>query len=91
MFWDDRVQSLEKQSLEPIKAFEEMRGHGFSEDSILYVVVDRIKSIPEYEKLFESAFKEPNSVTVENLAKAIAAFERSLVTNNSRFDQYMRR
>lgn len=90
MFWDDRVQSLEKQSLEPIKAFEEMRGHGFSEDSILYVVVNRIKSIPEYEKLFESAFKEPNSVTVENLAKAIAAFERSLVTNNSRFDQYMR-
>ncbi|MGP1990966.1 cytochrome-c peroxidase [Zobellia laminariae] len=90
MFWDDRVKSLEKQALEPIKAFEEMRGHGFAEDSILQIVVDRLKDIPEYQKLFASAFNEPDAVSVINLAKAIAAFERSLVTNNSRFDQYMR-
>ncbi len=90
MFWDDRVKSLEKQALEPIKAFEEMRGHGIAEDSILQTVVDRVKDIPEYQKLFAEAFGEPNAVTVENLGKAIAAFERSLVTNNSRFDQYMR-
>ena len=90
MFWDDRAKSLEKQALEPIKAFEEMRGHGFAEDSILQVVVDRIKDIPEYQKLFASVFDEPDAVSVDNLAKAIAAFERSLVTNNSRFDQYMR-
>lgn len=90
MFWDDRAKSLEKQALEPIKAFEEMRGHGFAEDNILQVVVDRIKDIPEYQKLFASVFDEPDAVSVDNLAKAIAAFERSLVTNNSRFDQYMR-
>ncbi|WP_226975785.1 cytochrome-c peroxidase [Zobellia nedashkovskayae] len=90
MFWDDRAKSLEKQALEPIKAFEEMRGHGFADDSILQVVVDRIKDIPEYQKLFASVFDEPDAVSVDNLAKAIAAFERSLVTNNSRFDQYMR-
>jgi len=90
MFWDDRVKSLENQVLEPIKAFEEMRGHGFDADSILQIVVNRVKHIPEYQKLFASAFNEPEAVSVTNLAKAIAAFERSLVTNNSRFDKYMR-
>jgi len=90
MFWDDRVKSLEVQALEPIKAFEEMRGHGFDADSILQIVVNRVKNIPEYQKLFASAFNEPEAVSVTNLAKAIAAFERSLVTNNSRFDKYMR-
>lgn len=89
MFWDDRAKSLEKQALEPIKAFEEMRGHGFEEDEILAVVVGRLKKIPEYQDLFEAAFGK-ESITIDNLGKAIAAFERTLVTNNSRFDQYMR-
>ena len=90
MFWDDRAKSLEKQALEPIKAFEEMRGHGFAENEILEIVVERLKNIPEYQKLFEAAFQEEGAVTVENLGKAIASFERTLVTNNSRFDRYMR-
>ena len=90
MFWDDRVKSLEDQALEPIKAFEEMRGHGFAEDTILQVVVQRLRKIPEYQQLFKLAFSEDSSITIANMAKAIAAFERTLVTNNSRFDRYMR-
>lgn len=90
MFWDDRVKSLENQALEPIKAFEEMRGHGFTETEILEVVVGRLRRIPEYRTLFEAAFQEENPITIENLGKAIASFERTLVTNNSRFDRYMR-
>lgn len=90
MFWDNRVQGLEKQALEPIKAFEEMRGKNYTEDEILDVVVDRLKKIPEYQVLFNEAFGEENAITKDNTAKAIAAFERSLVTNNSRFDKYMR-
>ena len=90
MFWDDRVKSLENQALEPIKAFEEMRGHGFAEAEILQIVVDRLKGIPEYQKLFALAFEEEKAITISNLGKAIAAYERTLVTNNSRFDQYMR-
>lgn len=90
MFWDDRVKSLEDQALEPIKAFEEMRGHGFAETEILDIVVERLKSIPEYRELFEAAFQKEGVITVENLGKAIASFERTLVTNNSRFDLYMR-
>ncbi len=90
MFWDVRVKSLEKQALEPIKAFEEMRGHNFSETEILPEVVNRLKAIPEYQHLFTAAFDAENSITIENLSKAIAAYERTLVTNNSRFDKYMR-
>ncbi len=90
MFWDDRVKSLEDQALEPIKAFEEMRGHSFEEAEILDVIVNRLKNIPEYQKLFEAAFDEKEAVSIINMGKAIAAFERTLVTNNSRFDKYMR-
>ncbi len=89
MFWDDRAKSLEKQALEPIKAFEEMRGHGYAEDEILEVVVARLREIPEYVELFENAFGK-ETISIENMSKAIAAFERTLVTNNSRFDEYMR-
>lgn len=90
MFWDERAKSLEKQALEPIKALEEMRGKGFAEDEILDVVIERLKNIPEYQKLFDLAFDEKFSITVGNLSKAIAVFERTLVTNKSRFDKYMR-
>jgi cytochrome c peroxidase len=88
MFWDNRVKSLEQQALEPIKAFEEMRGHDFSETEILDEVVGRLNKIPEYRELFKNAFGTEEA-NIENLGKAIAAFERSLVTNNSRFDKYM--
>lgn len=90
MFWDNRAKSLEKQALEPIKAFEEMRGHGIPEKVILQNVIDRLNDIPEYQKLFEQAFGEKDAITVENLAKAIATFERTIISNNSRFDQYKR-
>lgn len=90
MFWDERVKSLENQSLEPIKALEEMRGKEYSEDEILQKVIERLNKIPEYQALFKDAFNEDNAITIDNLAKAIATFERTLVTNNSRFDKYMR-
>lgn len=90
MFWDSRVESLEAQALEPIKTLEEMRGRHFDEKEILKEIIDRLRAIPEYGALFHKAFPGSNPITAENLGKAIAAFERSLVTNNSRFDQYMR-
>ncbi|PHN08695.1 cytochrome-c peroxidase [Flavilitoribacter nigricans DSM 23189 = NBRC 102662] len=90
MFWDGRVESLEAQALEPIKTLEEMRGRHYPEADILDEVIRRLKAIPEYVQLFQKVFPDPDPVTAENLGRAIAAFERSLVTNNSRFDQYMR-
>tara|TARA_R110002167_G_scaffold231328_4_gene436550 strand:+ start:193 stop:1404 length:1212 start_codon:yes stop_codon:yes gene_type:complete len=89
MFWDDRAKSLESQALEPIKTLEEMRGRDYSETEILKEVVKRVKNIPEYRKLFHNAFDD-EEITIENISKAIAAFERTLLANNSRFDAYMR-
>lgn len=90
MFWDVRSNSLEKQALEPIKAFEEMRGEQYAEEEILEVVIERLKEIPTYQDLFSTAFDGDESINAEHLGQAIAAFERTLVTNHSRFDQYMR-
>lgn len=90
MFWDSRAKSLEEQALEPIKAFEEMRGHAYEEEEALKVVVARLRAIPEYRELFAKAFGTEDAINEINLGKAIAAYERTLIANNSRFDQYMR-
>ncbi|WP_026810397.1 cytochrome-c peroxidase [Arenibacter latericius] len=89
MFWDDRVKSLEDQALEPIKTLEEMRGNHFDKSEILQEVTQRLKNIPEYRDLFNKAFGDHVSIDSIHIAKAIAAFERTLIANNSRFDQYM--
>jgi cytochrome c peroxidase len=89
MFWDVREKSLEDQALAPIKSLEEMKGRSFSEENILDTIVNRLKRIPQYVMLFKEAFKTKDPVSSVNIGKAIAAFERTLVTNNSRFDQYM--
>lgn len=90
MFWDLRVKGLENQSLEPIKAFEEMRGHVYEENVALDKVVERLRQIKEYQQLFETAFGTKDAITKENLGKAIATYERTLIANNSKFDKYMR-
>lgn len=90
MFWDLREKSLEKQSLEPIKAFEEMRGHSFTEEKVLESIIARLRANSIYSKLFQVAFPESQNIDSMNLSKAIATYERTLIANNSRFDQYMR-
>lgn len=91
MFWDMRAKGLEQQALEPIKTLEEMRGNGFHETGIVEEVVTRVAKIPEYRRLFSEAFPgDPAPVSQLNLARAIAAYERTLIATNTRFDQYMR-
>ena len=90
MFFDLRVKSLELQSVEPIKAMEEMRGASINALNILDTVILRLKSIPQYVQLFTSVFATTNAVTTQNMAKAIAAYERSIVSNNSAYDKYTR-
>jgi cytochrome c peroxidase len=88
MFWDSRVRSLEAQSIEPIKTLEEMRGNAYSEAVAIDSVVARLKRIPQYQQLFQSAFGNAQSITATNMGIAIASFERTLVANNSRVDRY---
>lgn len=90
MFWDVRSKSLENQALEPIMAFEEMRGHAYEKEAAIDKVLERLHQNSEYTRLFENAFNTKNAINKQNLGKAIAAYERTLVGNNSRFDQYMR-
>jgi len=52
-------------------------------------VIQRVKEIPGYVKEFEKAFGGTNPVTIDHLAKAIAAYERTLVTPNSPVDRYL--
>ena len=87
MFWDNRLRSLEAQALEPIKAFEEMRGNAYPEEQALDTVIARLQAIPEYVDLFERSFGS-RTVTAERLGKAIAAFERTLLAMNSPFDKF---
>ena len=82
-FWDGRAGTLEDQAKGPILNPVEMA----MKDEASVVAV--LESIPGYEDAFKKAFpddKEP--ISYNNLAKAIGAFERQLVTP-SRFDKYM--
>jgi cytochrome c peroxidase len=91
MFWDMRVKSLEKQALEPLKALEEMRENTYPEgDEAVAKVVAKLQANAEYRRLFAGAFGGKQPVNAENLGRAIAAFERTLLANNSPFDRYMR-
>lgn len=89
MFWDNRAESLEEQALLPMLSKEEMRGNGITEAVIIDTLIQRLKAIPEYVSRFEQAFGN-NDITQNKILAAIATFERGLIANNSRFDQYMR-
>lgn len=89
MFWDNRTKSLELQAIEPIRSREEMRGDNVSESDIDELILSRLNSIPEYRSLFSDAFAV-DSISIENVAAALANFQRTLVANNSAFDRWMR-
>lgn len=79
-FWDGRVQTLEEQALLPIQNPVEM---GMNLDSL----IARLKASQLYRNKFANAF--PNEeISKSTLAKAIAQFEHSLISANSRYDQY---
>ncbi|MGD9897362.1 MAG: cytochrome-c peroxidase [Candidatus Methylacidiphilaceae bacterium] len=81
-FWDGRAKDVEEQAQGPIVNPKEMA-------ATKELVVQRLKSIPQYVDAFHKAFPEDKDpVSFENTAKAIAAFERTLLTP-SRFDQYI--
>jgi cytochrome c peroxidase len=83
-FWDGRAADVEEQAKGPILNPIEMNMP--DADSVLRVV----NSIPGYQPLFRAAFpRDPQPATYDNLAAAIGAFERVLVTP-SRFDDFVK-
>ena len=83
-FYDGRVPFLEDQVHEVVSNKAEMGGH-------LDKVTSTLRRKKSYAKLFAQAFAtEPEPLTERNIRKALAAYVRSLVRLNSRFDQYLR-
>ncbi len=81
-FWDGRAADVEEQAKGPILNPIEMAMAGEAE------VVSLLESIPGYAPLFRRAFPEDSDpIRYDNLARAIGAFERRLVTP-SRFDDF---
>lgn len=81
-FWDGRAPSLEEQAKGPIQNPIEM---GNTHDVMIRTVGD----IPGYVEEFKTVFG-PGTITTDEVAKAIAAFERTVVTTDSPFDRYVR-
>ena len=83
-FWDGRASTVEEQAKGPITNPIEM---GLPSSS---VAVQVLKSIPEYQDLFHLAFpNDKDPVTYDNMALAIGAFERGLVTP-ARWDAFLK-
>lgn len=81
-FWDGRAESLEEQALGPIMADAEMA-------QPMEQLLKELKSVAGYRDAFEKAF--PGSgITPENIGKAIATYERTIVSNLSAFDRWIR-
>lgn len=51
-------------------------------------IVARLNQVPEYRELFEKSFGSPG-ITMDRIVKAISAFERTIVSKNSKFDRYV--
>lgn len=82
-FWDGRAASLEEQAKGPVTNPIEM---GMSDWD---TVVKLLSSIPGYEPLFKAAFPEVEKpISADNAVKAIAAYERTLITPNTPYDRY---
>ncbi|WP_404416483.1 cytochrome-c peroxidase [Marinospirillum sp.] len=82
-FWDGRAEDLEAQALGPIEAGIEM-------NMPLEEAIERLKTFDAYQKAFEAAYGDSGAITEENVAKALASFQRTLNTPNSPFDRYLR-
>ena len=81
LMWDGRFETLEQQALGPMSAPVEMNQQ-------MEAIVTELQSIPEYRTLFKVNFGD-EGITVPNIAKAIATFERTVVSGIAPFDRWV--
>jgi len=79
-FWDGRASSLENQALQPIEHIDEM-------GSNLANLIVELSEIKIYQTLFSQAYGE---LSAAGIAKALASFQRTLISSNSRYDKFLR-
>jgi len=85
LFWDGRVRDLETQSLHPVRDKKELASNWS-------LVLDRIQEHPQYPIAFRKAFNIKQREAIDSLmmAKALAQFQRTLLSFNAKFDQMNR-
>ena len=81
-FWDGRADSLETQALVPIQASDEM-------NLKMVDAVARLQGVGFYQGLFADAFPDDPQVSERNVARALAAFERTIVSGTTPFDRWI--
>ena len=79
LFWDGGSTNLESQAFGPLTAHDEMAQN-------LYQLVDELNAAPNYAADFRNAFED--GITSQNVVKALAQFQRSLISAGSRYDLY---
>lgn len=80
--WNGSITSLEAQAIDPITAKHEM-------NMPINVLVKKLSSIEGYQILFEKAYPK-EGITKKSIAKALATFERTIISNNTLFDKWIK-
>ena len=94
MFHDGRVtEGLEAQAILPVTSRDEMAGDAYGADEAQDSVTARIRAIPEYVARFAQAFAgeiaTADDIEITHIGRAIAAFEREIITPDSRYDRFV--
>lgn len=79
-FWDGRASSLEEQALGPIQNPIEMK-------MTMDLALERLNEVPGYHAMFKEAFGD-EKITDERIGKAIAAYERTIVSGDAPYDKF---
>jgi cytochrome c peroxidase len=81
--WDGSATSLEEQALKPLEDPLEMH-------QPVAEAVNKLQQTERYPPMFEKAFGSA-TITKENILKALAQFQRTLISGNSRYDRYLQK
>ncbi|HKX26532.1 MAG TPA: cytochrome c peroxidase [Blastocatellia bacterium] len=89
LFWDGRAGSLEEQAFFPLFSEEEMNQQSAAE------LLKRLRAIPQYREMFAQAFgfnskRDGSEITLPNVVRAIAAFERQLNITETAYDYFVK-
>jgi cytochrome c peroxidase len=88
LYWDGREKTLESQALDHLSDPDIM---GFDNAKTLEKrLKQRLKQDESYRDAFSKAFNDDNGISMANIAKALASFQRALMAPNSAFDRYIK-
>ena len=81
-FWDARATSLEEQAESPLFSAKEMGNNPRN-------LIETLNNVESYQSLFRQAYpKQSKAISVKNIITSLSAFQSSLISLNSRYDQY---